>query len=69
MTDLEAAREISQALLNLPKDYPYVNEANEAFGRLILGELKLKGNWLLKLPDETCKFTVLLPKQEGGDKP
>lgn len=60
MTDLECARHISQALLNLPEDYPYKNEANEAFGQLILSQPKLRGKWIVKLPYGNNKFTLLI---------
>lgn len=42
MNDLEAARHIDQALFNLQEDYPFKAEAHRAFGRLILGRLRLK---------------------------
>lgn len=57
--DLEAARQIGQALFNLPEDYPWRGKANEAFGRLILGRLGLVQTFRTKLPDEDNKWVLL----------
>lgn len=66
MDDLEAARHIDQALTNLPDDYPYRDEAFQAFGRLILGRLNLKPfeGYIHHVPHEGCKWWLLKPKQE-----
>lgn len=39
LKDIEAARHLSQALVNLPDDYPDRGEAFKAYGRLIFGRL------------------------------
>ena len=55
--DLEAARQIDQALMNLPHNYPDKDKAQRAFGRLILGHLGLKPNKsIIVFPDEAIGF-------------
>ena len=58
MDDLEAARHIDQALMNLPEDYPYRWKAHEAYGRLILGRLGLKplDSYIPHMPYKGCRW-------------
>lgn len=60
MNDLEAARHIEQALLNLPEDYPDKDKAVRAYGRLILGRLDLKpwAGYMFHSPDKDSKWWV-----------
>jgi len=41
MDDEEASRHLEQALLNLPDDYPYKEQAFRAYGLLVIGRLEV----------------------------
>lgn len=59
MDDMEAARQIDQALMNLRKDYPYRDMAHRAFGRLILGRLGLKSHALIEIPETEDEIVTI----------
>ena len=39
MNDIEASKQLEQALHNLPRNYPFLAEAFRAYGYLVLGKL------------------------------
>lgn len=56
-SDLEAARQLDQALFNLREDYPYKEQAQRAFGRLILGKLGIRENkMIIQIPSNDRDF-------------
>ena len=57
--DLGAARQIAQALYNMPRDYPWLQEAQRAFGRLITGRLRLKQPFVVMCPEKPEKWVKL----------
>jgi len=53
----EQARQLSQALANLPADYPWKDQADYAYGFLVLGRLKLRPERVVIAPTTQCKWT------------